>query len=107
MWASHDAPIHQWCYLERKPTHLLKSKGLSTLLFILYVLHAVKPLTSKFKVIDRWKSLWSTRDWTVDRDKLKTNIDTKYADNISYLRSDESKINQVQRIVPSIFKEED
>ena len=42
----------------------------------------------------------------MDRDEHKINIDQKYADDISFLRSYESKINQVERIIPTMVKEE-
>ena len=42
----------------------------------------------------------------MDRDEHKINIDQKYADDISFLRSYESKINQVERIIPTMLKEE-
>ena len=41
----------------------------------------------------------------INRDENKINIDPKYTDDISFLKSDESKINQIERIVPSMLIE--
>ena len=38
--------------------------------------------------------------------KLQTEIDPKYADDITFIRFEEAKINQVERAVPSMLCEE-
>ena len=79
---------------------------LSALLFILYLAYAIKPIT-KGPIPWRLPSdLWSALDWIVDRDKLQIEIDPKYADDITFIHSEEAKINQVERVVPSILCKE-
>ena len=65
---------------------------LSALLFILYLAYALKPLP--------------TLDWSIDKDTHGIEIDPKYADDISYIRSDESKVNQIEMIIPQMLKDE-
>ena len=38
-----------------------------------------------------------------DRDKLQIEIDPKYADDITFIHSEEAIINQVERVVPSMY----
>jgi len=45
------------------------------------------------------KPLWSALDWVIPRDKHNVEIDPKY-DDISYLRTEERKPNQIERCVP-------
>lgn len=78
---------------------------LSSPLFILYLSHAVKPLPSQIGAIDYGNSLWFILEQMINRDENKINIDPKYTDDISFLKSDESKINQIERIVPSMLIE--
>ena len=70
---------------------ICQSDCLSALLFLLYLSHAVKPLSSQIEQTDYGKSFWSALDWMINIDEHKKNIDPKYADDISFLRSDESK----------------
>ena len=79
---------------------------LSALLFILFLAHAVKPIPNAIKEEDYTKHLWSTLDWIIDRDTHKIQIDPKYADDISFLRSDESKIKQIERVMPVMLADE-
>ena len=79
---------------------------LSALLFILYLSNAIKPIPSQIEAIDYQKPMWSALDWIIDKDQHKICIDPKYADDISFLRSDESKINQIERIIPEMLKKE-
>ena len=80
---------------------------LSALPFVLYLGFAVKPLPPITSAIDYHKPLWSALDWIIDRDIHKVTIDPKYADNISFLRSDELKINQVEREIFAMLLTED
>ena len=41
-----------------------------------------------------------------DRDKLQIEIDPKYADDITFIHSEEAIINQAERVVPSMLCEE-
>ena len=41
----------------------------------------------------------------MDKDKHNVEIDPKYADGITFVRTDESKMNQVERVVPEMLEE--
>ena len=69
---------------------------LSALLFILYLVSSVKPLQPQIQQVDCNRPLWSALDWLVDKDKHKVEVDPKYADNITFVCTDESKINQIE-----------
>ena len=45
------------------------------------------------------KVLWSQLDWLIDRDTHQVVNDPKYADDISLIRTDETKMNQVKRLL--------
>ena len=47
--------------------------------------------------------LWSELDWLIDRDAHQVVIDPKYADNISSIRTDDIKMNQVKRLLPDLL----
>lgn len=70
---------------------------LLVLLFILYLFFAVKPLPPVISTLGYHKPLCSALDWIIDQDIHKITTDPKYADDISFLRSDKSEINQVER----------
>ena len=77
--------------------------GLSALLFILYLAYAIKPIPKDRYFEENYQTLWSALDWNVDRDKLQVEIDPKYADDITFIQSEEAIINQVERVVPSMY----
>ena len=52
----------------------------------------------------RNKVLWSELDWLTDRDAHQVVIDSKYADDRSFIRTDEIKMNQVKRLLPDLLK---
>ena len=52
----------------------------------------------------RSKVLWSELDWLTDRDAYQVVIDSKYADDRSFIRTDEIKMNQVKRLLPDLLK---
>ena len=79
---------------------------LSALLFIIYLSYAIKPIPKDRYPEDYRQTLWSALDWIVDRDKLQIQIETKYADGVTFIRSEEAKINQGERVVPSMLCEE-
>ena len=79
---------------------------LSALLFILYLAHAIKPILKDRYPDDYHQTLCSALDWIVDRDKLQIEIDPKYADDITFICSEKAKINQVERVLPSMLSEE-
>ena len=76
---------------------------LSALLFILCLAFAVKLLPPVISAFNNPKPLWSVLDWIIDQDINKITIDPKYADDISFLRSDKSEINQVEREIPAML----
>ena len=69
---------------------------LSTLLFILY--HAIKTIPKDQYPDDYHQTIWSSLDWIVDRDKLQIVDRDKL--------SEEAKITQVERVLPSMLSEE-
>ena len=79
---------------------------LSALLFIFYLAHALKPLPNQIEPIDYQKPLWSALDWLISKDIHKVQIDPQYADDISFIRSDESKTNQIERMIPQMLQDE-
>ena len=42
-------------------------------------------------------------DWITDRDTHQVVIDPKYSDDISFIRTDETKMNQVKRLLPDLL----
>ena len=51
----------------------------------------------------RQRILWSAPDWIINKDNHKININPKYADYISFIRSDEGKIHEVERFIPPML----
>ena len=84
---------------------ILQGDCLSALLFILYLTDALKPLPHHIEPEDYKKPLWSALDWLIDKDQNKVQIDLQYADDISFIRSDETKMNQAERLIPQMLKE--
>ena len=79
---------------------------LSALPFIRYLAYAIKPLPTHVQPQDYQQTMWSALDWIIDRDARKINIDPKYADDITFIRSDRSKINQIERMMPKTLLEQ-
>ena len=48
--------------------------------------------------------LWSALDWLTDKDTHEIQIDPKYADDITFLRSSKPKMNKVKRIIPEMLQ---
>ena len=80
---------------------------LSALLFIFYLAHIIKPFPEHTSREDHYKDLnfWSDLDWLVEKDRHKIQIDPKYADDVTFIRSHISKINMVKRTIPDMLKE--
>ena len=78
---------------------------LSALLFIVYLASSIRPLPSQIQQVDYNRPLWSALRWLVDKDKHTVEVDPKYADDITFVRTVESKINQVERLMPEMLKE--
>ena len=51
-----------------------------------------------------YQILWSELNWMLLKDKHNISINPKYADDIGFLRSDESKIRQIERLVATMLK---
>ena len=63
---------------------------LSALLFIFYLSKSIHELPSHTTEEDNnHRLLWSALDWMIDKDTHKININSEYADDISFIRSDE------------------
>ena len=56
--------------------------------------------------IDHAETLWSALDWLVHNDVHNIEMDPKYADDITYIRSLQTKINQADRLIPPMLEEE-
>ena len=108
MWTPHDACTYQWSGTKCKDwkydwlRHPHKHQILA-LLFILYLAFAVKPLPPVISAIDYHRLFWSLLDWIINWDVHEITIDWKFADDISFLRSEELKINQVEREIPAML----
>ena len=100
--------IHEACYDVPIGTAIGICQGdcLSALLFILYLAYAIKPLPTNIQSQDYQQPLWSALDWLIDRYTRKISVDPKYADDIAFIRSDVSKINLVERVIPDMLLEE-
>ena len=80
---------------------------LFTLLFIFYLVKLVDlipglPTREDFGN----KVLWSTLAWLIDRDAHQVVIDPKYADDMSFIKTDETKMNQVKRLLRTCCRKE-
>ena len=51
--------------------------------------------------------MWSALDWLIRKDEHDIEIDPKYADDITFIRSVEHRLNQVERIIPNMLNEYD
>ena len=78
---------------------------LSALLFIVYLASSIKLLPPQIQQVNCNRPLWSALDWLIDKDKHKVEGDPKCADDITFVRTDESKINQVERLMSEMLKE--
>ena len=61
---------------------------LSALIFIIYLANVIKPIPKDRYPEDYRQTLWPALDWIVDRDKLQIEIETKYADDVTFIRSE-------------------
>ena len=78
---------------------------LSALLFIFYLGNVLKPIEEQTIREDNSNQvIWTALDWVIPKDKHNVKIDPKYADDISFLRSDENKIKQIERVLPENLK---
>ena len=79
---------------------------LSALLFIFYLAHILIPMPQgTIREDHKDICLWSELDWILDKDKINLELDPKYADDVTYIRSHESKINKIKRLLPSMLQE--
>ena len=73
---------------------------LSAIMFIYYLAKAMESLpTHTIKEDHSHQVFWSELDWLVPRDPLNIQIDPKYVDDIHFVRSEKSKINQIKRVL--------
>ena len=80
---------------------------LSALLFILYLAYAIKPIPQHTAREDHREVMWSALDWLIRKDEHDVEIDPKYADDITFIRSVEHRLNQVERLIPKMLDEYD
>ena len=80
---------------------------LSAVLFILYLSKAIKPMPLPIEEDYSDRNLWSALDWMIPKDKLNINIDLKYADDLTFVRSEKAKINTVKREIAQQLEEAD
>ena len=50
------------------------------------------------------KALWSELNWLIDKDAHQAVIDPKYAEDISFISTDETKVTQVKRLLSDLLK---
>ena len=80
---------------------------LPALLFIFYLAQFVNVIPGlRTRAYFGNKVLWSELDWLIDRDTCQVVIHPKYADDIRFVRTDETKINQAKRLLPDLMKKE-
>ena len=72
---------------------------------VFYLASAIEPLPPHFQQVDCRRPLWSVLDWLVDKDKHNVEVDPKYADDITFVQTDESKMNQIERVVPEMLEQ--
>ena len=88
-------------------TNIGVAKGdyLSTLLFIIYPAKFVDVIPGFPTREDFWNNvLWLELDWLIDRDVYRVVIDPKYAENISFIRTEETKMKEVKRLLLDLLK---
>ena len=51
--------------------------------------------------------MWYALDWLIRKDKHDVAIDPKYADDLTFIRSVEHRLNQVERLIPPMLNEYD
>ena len=79
---------------------------LSALLFIFFLAHILKPFPKGTNKEDHvLETFWSDLDWVINRDKIKLELDPKYADDVTFIRSHMSEINKIKRMLPSVLEE--
>ena len=74
---------------------------LSAILFIFYLAMSIKPFPKTTCAEDHaGEVMWSALDWLVRKDVRNIQIDPKYSDDMSFIRSQLAKINSIKRVVP-------
>ena len=87
---------------------VVQGDGLSAILFIYYLAKSVKPFPRiTIREDHEGEVLWSPLDWLIRKNKLNIEIDLKYSDDMSFIRSQLAKINMIKRIIPKMLKEAD
>ena len=85
---------------------VIQGDCLSALLFIFYLAHIIKPISLETTREDHSNEIiWSELDWIIERDIHKIAIDPKYADDITFIRSNNSKMNKVKRSIPKMLED--
>ena len=71
--------------------------SLAALLFIFYLPFTTRNLPKEREKVDYEKYCWSELDWSVPREYQKVEIDPKYANDLTFIRSEKAKINTIKR----------
>ena len=75
------------------------------LFIIFYLAKTIKQPPDQTKAHDnRQQILWSAFDWVINKDVHIININTIHIDDISFIRSDEPKIHQVEKLTSLMLK---
>ena len=79
---------------------------LSALLFIFYLAYVIHEISRETTREDhRDRVLWSALDWVIDRAIHRIEIDPKYADGLTFIRSDKSQMRNVKRAIPQMLSD--
>ena len=78
---------------------------LSALLFIFYLAHILTEIPHGTIEEDHEGEVkWSELDWLLKKDKHNIEIDPKYADDVTFIRTAQWKINKIKRVIPDILR---
>ena len=72
---------------------LCQGDRLPTLLLILCLVYAIKPLLTNIQLQDYQQPLWSALDWIIDRNTRKVSVDPIHADDITFIQLEKTKID--------------
>ena len=87
---------------------VVQSDCLSAILFIFYLAMSIIPFPKITCAEDHaGEEMWSTLDWLVRKDVRNIQINPKYSDDISFIRSQLAKINCIMRVAPDMLREVD
>ena len=75
-------------------------------MFIFYLAYVLREISREtIREDHRDRVLWSALDWVIDRDIHRIEIDPKYADDLTFIRSDKSQMRNVKRAIPQMLSD--